>query len=128
METDGYSYEEITEPYYFETDHVALKENSDYRQLLHIIALLEAQRQQAARDIDVLHKAENDALENPLLFVESLQKGVDLGLPRPQKIAELPNIQWENYSLSSNFSSFGSSSQHMTRNKKTSNEAGGKPF
>ncbi|RUS88055.1 hypothetical protein EGW08_004221 [Elysia chlorotica] len=122
MDDGGYSYEEISEPYYFETDHVALKENSDYRQLLHTIALLEAQRQQATKDIDVLHKAQNDALENPLLFVENLQKGVDLALPKPQKIAELPDIQWEKYSLGSNLSSFASSSQHMTRNKKTSNE------
>ncbi|GFR94001.1 ZZ-type zinc finger-containing protein 3-like [Elysia marginata] len=123
MDAGGFSYEELSEPYYFETDHVALKENSDYRQLLHAIALLEAQRQQAAKDIDILYKAQNDALENPLLFVENLQKGVGLTLPKPQKIAELPDIQWEKYSLSTNFSAFGSSSQHMTRNKKTTNES-----
>ena len=125
MDAAGYTYEEINEPYYFETDHVALKENSDYRQLLHTIALLEAQRQQAAKDIDVLYKAQNYALENPLLFAENLQKGVHLALPKPQKIAELPDIQWEKYSLNTNFSAFGSSSQHMTRNKKTSSEGHG---
>lgn len=122
MDATGYTYEELNEPYYFETDHVALKENSDYRQLLHAIALLEAQRQQAAKDIDVLYKAQKEALENPLKFVENLQKGAGLALPKPQIVAELPDVQWEKYSLSTNFSSFGSSSQHMTRNKKTPNE------
>ncbi|GFO42076.1 ZZ-type Zinc finger-containing protein 3-like [Plakobranchus ocellatus] len=124
MEATAYAYEEISEPYYFETDHAALKENSDYRSLLYTIALLEAQRQQAAKDIDALYKAQADALENPLSFVEQLQKGTDLALPKSQKIAELPDIQWEKYSTNTNFSSFGSSSQHMTRNKKIPNDAG----
>ncbi|KAH9489697.1 ZZ-type zinc finger-containing protein 3 [Bulinus truncatus] len=117
MSSSGFSYEEISEPYYFESDHVALKENPDYRTLLHTISLLEAQRQQAAQDIEVLYRVQEEALNDPLSFVQQLQKGKDVGLPKMQKIASLPEIQWDKYTSSANFSSFGSS-RHMTRNKK----------
>ena len=77
--SEDFSEEKISEPYYFESDHVALKENSDYRSLLHSITLLEALRQQAAQDIDTLYKAQDEALANPMKFVERLQKGENLG-------------------------------------------------
>lgn len=124
MDTQGFSYEEISEPYYFETDHVALKENADYHNLLHTIALLEAQRQQAARDIESLYQAQDEAIADPLRFVEKLQQGKDLCFPRAQKVAVLPEIRWDKYACSTDFSSFGSP-RHMTRNKRTSVENGG---
>ena len=74
-----FSFEAISEPYYFESDHVALKENNDYRHLLHTIALLEAQRQQTAQDIETLYKAQDIAMAEPLEFVKKLQKGKNLG-------------------------------------------------
>ncbi|XP_013089209.2 ZZ-type zinc finger-containing protein 3-like isoform X1 [Biomphalaria glabrata] len=121
--TSGFSYEEINEPYYFESDHVALKENPDYHNLLHTIALLEAQRQQAAQDIEVLYKVQEEALTDPLAFVQQLQKGTELNWPKMQQIASLPEIHWDKYTSSANFSSFGA--RHMTRNKKNAPENNG---
>ena len=80
MDEEDCSFDKINEPYFFESDHVALKENSDYRGLLHTIALLEAQRQQAAEDIETLYKAKDAALADPLNFVKRLQKGDNLGI------------------------------------------------
>lgn len=119
----GFAYEEISEPYYFETDHVALKENPDYRNLLLTIAVLEAQRQQAAQDIEVLYKAQDEALADPIEFVEKLQQGKDFGFPKAQKLASLPDIQWDKYTSSAQFSSF--TSRHMTRNKRSTTNTDG---
>lgn len=116
-EMKDFSYETISQPYYFESDHVALKENCDYRNLLHTIALLEAQRQKTAQDIETLYKAQDVAMAEPLQFVKKLQKGENLGFPLPQKIADLPDISWEKYTNNANFSHFASS-RHKTRNKK----------
>jgi len=115
--SDDYSVEAISEPYYFESDHAALKENADYRSLLHSITLLESLRQQAAQDIDTLYKAQDEALADPLKFVERLQKGENLGLPVPIKIPELPEIAWEKYTNNANFSQFATS-RHKTRKQK----------
>ncbi|XP_059171499.1 ZZ-type zinc finger-containing protein 3-like [Physella acuta] len=123
MDATSFSYEEINQPYYFESDHLALKENSDYRNLLHTIAILEAQRQQAAQDIETLYKAQDEALVDPLTFVKNLQNGKDLCLPKPQKVSPLPDIQWDKYTTSANFTSFGTS-RHMTRNKKNAPDQG----
>ncbi|XP_012940049.1 ZZ-type zinc finger-containing protein 3 [Aplysia californica] len=122
-EKEDFSYEKISDPYYFESDHVALKENSDYRHLLHTIALLEAQRKQTAQDIETLYRSQDEALADPLHFVERLQKGENFGYPLPQKIAELPVVAWEKYTSTANFSYFASS-KHKTRNKKGQLESG----
>ncbi|CAG5125359.1 unnamed protein product [Candidula unifasciata] len=124
METHGLGYEEISEPYYFETDHVALKENQDYRNLLHTIAVLEAQRQQAAEDIELLYKAQDEALADPLKFVGKLQQGTDFCFPKAQKLASLPDVQWDKYTSGALFSSFVTS-RHMTRNKRSTTGAEG---
>ena len=75
-----------SETYYFESDHLALKGNQDYQMMLRLIALLEAQRIQAVKDLEKLHECQTEALADPILFVEKLQRGVDIGLPKPQKV------------------------------------------
>ncbi|KAM3914790.1 ZZ-type zinc finger-containing protein 3 isoform 1-T2 [Leptodactylus fuscus] len=91
--------EEDEEPdvYYFESDHVALKHNKDYQRLLQTISVLEAQRSQAVLDLERLSHHQRDALTDPIGFVENLQKKVDMGLPRPQRIVQLPEIAWDQY-------------------------------
>ncbi|XP_069837624.1 ZZ-type zinc finger-containing protein 3 [Dendropsophus ebraccatus] len=91
--------EEDEEPdvYYFESDHVALKHNKDYQRLLQTISVLEAQRSQAVLDMERLSQQQRDALNDPIGFVEKLQKQVDLGIPRPQRIVQLPEIAWDQY-------------------------------
>ncbi|XP_060248461.1 ZZ-type zinc finger-containing protein 3 isoform X1 [Meriones unguiculatus] len=86
--------------YYFESDHVALKHNKDYQRLLQTIAVLEAQRSQAVRDLESLGKHQREALKNPIGFVEKLQKKADIGLPYPQRVVQLPEIVWDQYTNS----------------------------
>lgn len=46
------SFDDDVGEYYFESDHLALKGNGDYRMLLKCVAILEAQR---SRAIQVMH-------------------------------------------------------------------------
>ncbi|XP_016048486.2 ZZ-type zinc finger-containing protein 3 isoform X1 [Erinaceus europaeus] len=86
--------------YYFESDHVALKHNKDYQRLLQTIAVLEAQRSQAVQDLESLGRYQREALKNPIGFVEKLQKKADIGLPYPQRVVQLPEIVWDQYTNS----------------------------
>ncbi|XP_030427817.1 ZZ-type zinc finger-containing protein 3 isoform X1 [Gopherus evgoodei] len=92
--------EDEPDVYYFESDHVALKHNKDYQRLLQTIAVLEAQRTQAVQDLESLGKHQREALKNPIGFVERLQKKVDIGLPYPQRVVQLPEIAWDQYTTS----------------------------
>ena len=94
-----------------------IQANPDYQSLLRTVALLEAQRIQAIRDLDHLKQCRRDALEDPISFVDKLQHGVDLGIPKPQKLADIPDINWASYTSSMDFSSLGVP-KHMTRLKK----------
>ncbi|XP_074077233.1 ZZ-type zinc finger-containing protein 3 [Macrotis lagotis] len=92
--------EDEPDVYYFESDHVALKHNKDYQRLLQTIAVLEAQRTQAVHDLESLGRHQREALKNPIGFVEKLQKKTDLGLPFPQRVVQLPEIAWDQYTNS----------------------------
>lgn len=92
--------EDDPDVYYFESDHVALKHNKDYQRLLQTIAVLEAQRSQAVQDLESLGRHQREALKNPIGFVEKLQKKADIGLPYPQRVVQLPEIVWDQYTNS----------------------------
>lgn len=85
--------------FFFESDHLALRGNADYRNMLKTLAVLEAQRIQVVQDIEKLIAVREQALEDPIRFVERLQKKEDLGIPPPQVVAPIPNIDWSQYSL-----------------------------
>ncbi|KAM9325268.1 ZZ-type zinc finger-containing protein 3 [Gastrophryne carolinensis] len=89
--------EEEPDVYFFESDHMALKHNKDYQRLLQTITVLEAQRAQAVLDIERLGQHQKDALADPITFIEKLQKKIDIGIPRPQRIVQLPDISWDQY-------------------------------
>uniref|UniRef100_A0A8D0CM28 ZZ-type zinc finger-containing protein 3 n=1 Tax=Sander lucioperca TaxID=283035 RepID=A0A8D0CM28_SANLU len=89
--------EEEPDVYYFESDHLALKHNKDYQRLLQTIGVLEAQRTQAILDLETLACHQREALGDPISFVEQLQKRVNLGLPCPQRVVQLPDVGWEQY-------------------------------
>ncbi|XP_056327772.1 ZZ-type zinc finger-containing protein 3 [Danio aesculapii] len=89
--------EEDPDVYYFESDHLALKHNKDYQRLLQTISVLEAQRTQAILDLETLARHQKEALSDPIAFVDQLQKQVDMGLPRPQRVVQLPEIAWDQY-------------------------------
>lgn len=92
--------EDEPDVYFFESDHVALKHNKDYQRLLQTIAVLEAQRTQAVQDLESLGRHQREALKDPIGFVERLQKKVDVGLPYPQRVVQLPEISWDQYTTS----------------------------
>ncbi|XP_035279414.1 ZZ-type zinc finger-containing protein 3 [Anguilla anguilla] len=89
--------EEDPDVYYFESDHLALKHNKDYQRLLQTISVLEAQRTQAVLDLESLARHQREALRDPISFVEKLQKQVGMGLPCPQRVVQLPDIAWDQY-------------------------------
>ncbi|XP_041133876.1 ZZ-type zinc finger-containing protein 3-like isoform X2 [Polyodon spathula] len=68
-----------------------------YQRLLQTIAVLEAQRTQAIQDLENLAKHQRESLSDPIVFVEQLQKRVDTGLPCPQRVVQLPEIAWDQY-------------------------------
>lgn len=101
--------ETIGDPYCFESDHVALKGNADYHRLIQTMVMLEAQRTKGLEDLETLFEAKDKALKDPLGFLTKLKTGVDVGvkLPAQQTIAEIPDVNWERYTSSVDFSSFG---------------------
>ncbi|KAG8192283.1 hypothetical protein JTE90_002108 [Oedothorax gibbosus] len=90
----------------FENDHPALKNNTDYKRLLQAIAILEAQRSKAVQDLDRLNELQEEALADPIAFVERLQRKEKIDVPGPQRIHSVPVIDWSKYSFSGS-SAFG---------------------
>lgn len=91
--------DEEPDQFYFESDHLALKGNKDYTALLKAIVTLEAQRTQAIEDLDKLMENREKALQDPISFVAQLQNGELPELPGPQKIADIPSIDWSKYNI-----------------------------
>ncbi|GFT07772.1 ZZ-type zinc finger-containing protein 3 [Nephila pilipes] len=100
QEMDYDSYGEFS----FDSDHPALKNNNDYKELLKTVAILEAQRSRAIKDLDRLHDLKEEALTDPIAFVERLQQGEKIDFPSRQKIYPVPAIDWNKYALSGNSS------------------------
>ncbi|CAK1548203.1 unnamed protein product [Leptosia nina] len=82
----------------FETDHLALRGNKDYSELLKYIIKLETQKAQALQHIEELNEAKNKAIEEPLEFIEKLKNG-SLSFPPRQTISDIPKIEWETYGI-----------------------------
>ena len=85
----------------YETDHEALRGNRDYLAVLKTLAVLQAQKIQAVKDLEVLTEAKLDALKDPLAFIDKLQRGEDLGLPGKQVVAKQQPVDWSKYGLAS---------------------------
>lgn len=86
--------------FYFESDHLALKDNKHYHLLLQTLLVLESQRTQAVKDLDILYEQQSKALQDPVAFVEKLQNNESFNLPSCQKVVKLPSIPWEEYTVS----------------------------
>lgn len=78
-----------TDEFFFESDHLAFRGNSDYTAVLRTLAILQTQKIQAANDIEKLARAEKAALENPDEFIRKLNRGELDELPGPIPIAEV---------------------------------------
>lgn len=75
------AYDSDNEDFYFESDHLALRGNADYRAVLRAIVILEAQRIEAGKHIDRIAATEKEALNDPEAFVQKLANGIKLDLP-----------------------------------------------
>lgn len=104
------------EEFYFESDHLALRGNPDYTSVLRTLAVLEAQRIQASRDLEKLAVLQKTALDDPLKFIQKVKSNEQLA-PGPINIAEIPNINFEKYNVT--FPKY----EKDNLNEKKSNEA-----
>lgn len=98
MEELDYDNSDTDGEFAFETDHLALRGNTDYYDLIKYIVNLEAQKVKALKDIEYLAEAEKKALDEPLEFVEDLKCG-KINFPPRQSIADLPSIDWNKYGI-----------------------------
>lgn len=83
----------------FETDHLALKGNQDYCDVLKTLVILSAQRECALKDYNVVAGLKKEALEDPFGTLEKIQNGCDLGLPPLFELPKLPTIDFQKYSV-----------------------------
>jgi hypothetical protein len=87
-------------PFCFESDHLALRNNSDYHKLLKALGALERQKSQAIQDLEKLYAMEEKALRNPTAFIERLKKdagSLDKEVPRRQTLTQVPYVHWSAY-------------------------------
>ena len=107
----------IESGFYFESDHLAFRGNSDYQLMLRTVAVLESQRTRAIHDLDRLIESKGRASDDPIVFVDKLQRRVDMGLPSPQTVSEVPGVDWEYYTSSCDPAQF-KQPKHITRHLK----------
>ncbi|XP_077292180.1 ada2a-containing complex component 1 [Arctopsyche grandis] len=91
--------EDESREFYFESDHLALRNNDDYRSMLKYIVSLESQKLMVIKDIETLYTSQRNALEDPLKFLDDLKSG-NVDLPQTYTIPELPSINWSQYGMS----------------------------
>uniref|UniRef100_A0A1B6E900 Uncharacterized protein n=1 Tax=Clastoptera arizonana TaxID=38151 RepID=A0A1B6E900_9HEMI len=85
--------------FYFESDHLALKGNSDYWKLMKSLSLLEAQRMKLLKDIDDMHLLKQKVKENPIAYKEKILNGDTSDIPSEILVEEVPKIDWSKYDL-----------------------------
>lgn len=61
--------------FYFESDHLALRGNRDYTNMLRTIAILEAQRMRVHQQMEELALAKKRYMDDPELFLKKIQSG-----------------------------------------------------
>ncbi|KAI9496641.1 hypothetical protein BDB00DRAFT_808170 [Zychaea mexicana] len=77
----------------------ALTKNEDYQSTLNALNLLHHQLKKATKDIETLNKLKREALDNPYDFLVDLKekKSSKRRVPKLQKIASVPTIDWSKY-------------------------------
>ncbi|KAJ1971252.1 hypothetical protein H4R35_005372 [Dimargaris xerosporica] len=78
----------------------ALDHNPDYRVVSSALVMLENQLQQALLDTETLKAAKDEALKDPLAFIQQLKANKGLpSLPRLQNVVKIPDIDWTCYQV-----------------------------
>ncbi|XP_025829618.1 ZZ-type zinc finger-containing protein 3-like [Agrilus planipennis] len=91
--------EEEEDLFYFESDHLAIKGNKDYSEILKTLFVLEAQRERAIKDYEKVVEIQKQALSDPLPFIEKIKNKEDVGIPPFQRIVEVPVIDWSKFDV-----------------------------
>ena len=91
---------DIPGEFYFETDHEVLRNNSDYHNLLKTLAILQAQKIQAVKDIENLIQCKQLAAKNPSNFLSEFNEKF-AKLPNNQNVPKVPDIDWDKYKIPS---------------------------
>ncbi|XP_005180128.1 ZZ-type zinc finger-containing protein 3 [Musca domestica] len=78
--------------FYFESDHLALRGNRDYTNMLRTIAILEAQRVRVHQQMEELALAKKRYMDDPELFLKKIQSGEPIVAAEHLTIATLPEI------------------------------------
>lgn len=117
MCTSDDEYRSDDEDFYFESDHLALRGNSDYRAVLRTIVILEAQRIEAAKHIDKIAEAHKKATNDPETFVKKLATGDSLNLPGQISVQNVRNEE-NNLSIDAVFKTFFSISASKNQIRK----------
>lgn len=78
--------------FHFETEHLALRGNQCYSNLLRTIATLQAQRIRVHQQIEELEKARDNYLENPQLLLDRLRNNEPLISPHYLTTLRLPEL------------------------------------
>ena len=87
-------------PFYFESDHLALKGNADYLTLIKSLTHLQGLKAQTIQDIDNLLSEQRRAIKNPRAFLVKLKSGeTKLSSGQRSKVPEVPNVDWSKYDL-----------------------------
>ncbi|KAJ3160890.1 ZZ-type zinc finger-containing protein 3 [Geranomyces michiganensis] len=74
-----------------------LDKNEDYQLIASTLGVLRNQLQQAELDLNRLAQLRQEALDDPVLFVDKLRTRTYDRVPKPQRVATLPAIDWEKY-------------------------------
>ena len=106
------SFIQENEHFYFESDTLALRNNSDYSCLLKTLVLLENQRIQTLNDLEILHYLKEKSLNDPFKFIKELankdtsnnkllslqnsQYSIEK-IPTRQKVFVIPEVDWNKY-------------------------------
>ncbi|XP_072935149.1 ZZ-type zinc finger-containing protein 3 [Epargyreus clarus] len=98
METTDCENSDSEGEFYFETDHLAIRGNKEYSELLKYIVKLEAQKAKALQDIEGLVESQNKALAEPITFVKDIKEG-KVNFPPRQPIANIPQLDWGKYGI-----------------------------
>ncbi|XP_036215338.2 ZZ-type zinc finger-containing protein 3 [Bactrocera oleae] len=78
--------------FYFESDHLALRGNADYTNMLRTIAVLEVQRMRVHKQLEELELAKQRYLNDPELLLQKLRNNEEIIAPNYMTIEKLPEI------------------------------------
>ncbi|KAJ8938540.1 hypothetical protein NQ318_016911 [Aromia moschata] len=86
--------------FYFESDHLALKGNKNYCEVLKTVVVLSALREKAIKDFNKVVELRKDAVEHPFKTLEKIQNGTDLGVPVIAELPKIPVINFKKFDVS----------------------------